>query len=137
MDDCKFRMVEMMHLYLSGVITDEEMQELIDEVVISYGKEQAVSLNERCRLKKELFHALRKMDVLQELLDGFNVAYQCVPCTIANNAILGKTFFALILLNSIFSTRAKFAVKTTRRAAHDMQSILQVHNIVASTSIFE
>ena len=58
-------------------------------------------------------------------------------CTIANNAILGKTFFALILLNSIFSTRAKFAVKTTRRAAHDMQSILQVHNIVASTSIFE
>ncbi len=28
MDDCKFRMVEMMHLYLSGVITDEEMQEL-------------------------------------------------------------------------------------------------------------
>lgn len=28
MDDCKFRMVEMMHLYLSGMITDEEMQEL-------------------------------------------------------------------------------------------------------------
>ena len=28
MDDCKFRMVEMMHLYLSGAITDEEMQEL-------------------------------------------------------------------------------------------------------------
>ncbi|WP_303179897.1 FecR domain-containing protein [uncultured Butyricimonas sp.] len=28
MDDCKFRMVELMHLYLSGVITDEEMREL-------------------------------------------------------------------------------------------------------------
>ena len=28
MDDYKFRMVEMMHLYLSGAITDEEMQEL-------------------------------------------------------------------------------------------------------------
>ena len=28
MDDYKFRMVEMMHLYLSGMITDEEMQEL-------------------------------------------------------------------------------------------------------------
>ncbi|MFR5660052.1 MAG: FecR domain-containing protein [Butyricimonas faecihominis] len=28
MDDCKFRMVEIMHLYLSGAITDEEMQEL-------------------------------------------------------------------------------------------------------------
>ena len=54
---------------LSRDVSDEEMQELIDEVVISYGKEQAVSLNERCRLKKELFHALRKMDVLQELLE--------------------------------------------------------------------
>ena len=30
MDDYKFRMVEMMHLYLSGMITDEEMQELQD-----------------------------------------------------------------------------------------------------------
>ena len=47
---------------LSRDVSDEEMQELIDEVVISYGKE-------RCRLKKELFHALRKMDVLQELLE--------------------------------------------------------------------
>ena len=28
MDDYKFRMVEMMHLYLSGMITDEEMLEL-------------------------------------------------------------------------------------------------------------
>ena len=28
MDDCKFRMVEIMYLYLSGAITDEEMQEL-------------------------------------------------------------------------------------------------------------
>ena len=32
---------------LSRDVSDEEMQELIDEVVISYGKEQAVSLNER------------------------------------------------------------------------------------------
>lgn len=48
---------------------DEEMQELIDDVVLSCGKEQHLSLNEKCQLKKELFHALRKMDVLQELLD--------------------------------------------------------------------
>jgi pilus assembly protein CpaF len=54
---------------LSREVPDEEMQELIDEVVISYGKEKHLSLNERCRLKKELFYALRKMDVLQELLE--------------------------------------------------------------------
>ncbi len=54
---------------LSREVPDEEMQELIDEVVLAYGKEQHLSLNERCRLKKELFYALRKMDVLQELLE--------------------------------------------------------------------
>lgn len=54
---------------LSREVPDEEMQELIDEVVLSYGKEQKLPLNERCRLKKELFYALRKMDVLQELLE--------------------------------------------------------------------
>lgn len=54
---------------LSREVTDDEMQELIDEVVLSYGREQVVSLNEKCRLKKELFHALRKMDILQELLE--------------------------------------------------------------------
>lgn len=54
---------------LSREVPDEEMQELIDGVVLDYGREQHLSLNERCRLKKELFYALRKMDVLQELLE--------------------------------------------------------------------
>lgn len=54
---------------LSREVPDEEMQELIDDVVLSFGREQHLALNEKCRLKKELFHALRKMDVLQELLE--------------------------------------------------------------------
>ncbi len=54
---------------LSREVSDEEIQELIDEVVLSCGKERHLSLNERCRMKKELFYALRKMDVLQELLE--------------------------------------------------------------------
>ena len=58
---------------LSREVPDEEMQELIDEVILSCGKKQRLALNEKCRLKKELFHALRKMDVLQELLDESGV----------------------------------------------------------------
>ena len=54
---------------LSREVSDEEIQELIDEVVLYCGKERHLSLNERCRMKKELFYALRKMDVLQELLE--------------------------------------------------------------------
>lgn len=54
---------------LSREISDEEMQELIDEVVLSYGKEKHLPLDEKCELKRALFYALRKMDVLQELLE--------------------------------------------------------------------
>lgn len=58
---------------LSREVPDEEMQDLIDEVVLFYGKEHHISLDKRCSLKKELFYALRKMDVLQELLEDENV----------------------------------------------------------------
>lgn len=58
---------------LSREVSDEEIQELIDKVVLFCGKERHLSLNERCRIKRELFYALRKMDVLQELLEEKSV----------------------------------------------------------------
>ena len=58
---------------LSREVPDEEMQDLIDQVVLTCGKEQHLPLNERCRLKKDLFQALRRMDVLQDLLEETDV----------------------------------------------------------------
>ena len=58
---------------LSREVSDEEMQKLIDEVILTCGKEKRLSLNEKCRLKKELFYALRKMDMLQELLEEHSI----------------------------------------------------------------
>ena len=57
----------------SREISDEEMQELIDELLIKEGKKQALSLAEKEKLRKELFHAVRKLDVLQELVDDTDV----------------------------------------------------------------
>ena len=57
----------------SREISDEEMQELIDELLIKEGKRQALSLAEKEKLRKELFHAVRKLDVLQELVDDADV----------------------------------------------------------------
>ncbi|MDE7359352.1 MAG: CpaF family protein [Lachnospiraceae bacterium] len=49
--------------------SDEEIRELIDEMLVREGRETPLSLSERGRLRKELFHAVRKLDVLQELVD--------------------------------------------------------------------
>ena len=50
--------------------SDMEMQELIDEMLIRESKEIPMTLAERKQLRKELFYAIRKLDVLQELVDN-------------------------------------------------------------------
>lgn len=49
--------------------SDEEVQDLIDELLVRESRETPLTLAERTRLRKELFHAVRKLDVLQELVD--------------------------------------------------------------------
>lgn len=49
--------------------SDEEIRELIDGMLVRESRERPISLAERKRLRKELFHAVRKLDVLQELVD--------------------------------------------------------------------
>lgn len=49
--------------------SDEEIRELIDEMLVREGRETPLSLSARSRLRRELFHAVRKLDVLQELVD--------------------------------------------------------------------
>ena len=53
--------------------SDGEMQDLIDDLLIRESKETPMSLEERGRLRKELFYAIRKLDVLQELVDDPHV----------------------------------------------------------------
>ncbi len=50
--------------------SDEEIRELIDEMLVRECRERPMSLSERGRLRRELFHAVRKLDVLQELVDN-------------------------------------------------------------------
>lgn len=49
--------------------SDEEIQELIDTMLIRESKKMPLTLSERDRLRRELFHAIRKLDVLQEFVD--------------------------------------------------------------------
>lgn len=48
---------------------EEEILAVIDEEVCKTAREQVVSLKQRKELRMQVFHSLRKLDVLQELLD--------------------------------------------------------------------
>ena len=49
--------------------TDEELYELIDTMIISNIRVRKLGVTDRERLRTKLFHALRKLDILQELVD--------------------------------------------------------------------
>lgn len=50
-------------------IEDEKVLEWIDEVIVEEGKNAYLTLSKRRQIRQELFNALRKLDVLQELVD--------------------------------------------------------------------
>ncbi|WP_035799577.1 CpaF family protein [Butyrivibrio sp. NC3005] len=56
-------------LDLTKDTSDEEMYELIDAEVLRSKREYALSIEELEKLRSELFHSMRKLDILQDLVD--------------------------------------------------------------------
>ena len=54
---------------ISNGVEDEEVKQVVREACRGYAKEHLISLTKRTKLEQYLFHALRKLDVLQELLE--------------------------------------------------------------------
>lgn len=50
-------------------LTEEEIGDLIDELILEEGSRERLSLREKEDLQKELLFSVRKLDVLQELVD--------------------------------------------------------------------
>ena len=50
-------------------LTDEVVYEVIDRVIKVSKHCRNISLNRRCLLRLELFHSIRKLDVIEELLE--------------------------------------------------------------------
>lgn len=50
-------------------ISDEEMQEKIDDFIVLKNKKYHLTLKEKERIRKDLFASVRKLDILQELVD--------------------------------------------------------------------
>ena len=63
----------MERLDLSRELDDEEILEMIDELIIGYSKVHYMALKEMVQLRQELFYSIRKLDVLQELIDDNEV----------------------------------------------------------------
>ena len=56
-------------LDLTRETKDEELEEIIYNEVGNYSRQQGLSLKQREQYQREIYHSLRKLDVLQELMD--------------------------------------------------------------------
>jgi pilus assembly protein CpaF len=54
-------------------MTDEEVGRLIDEVLAEEGKREFLNLGQRAEYRKVLFHSLRGLDILQELVEDDSI----------------------------------------------------------------
>ena len=73
MDTVTLRERVLSEMDLSREYEDEEVLELIDKVIVAYGRESYLSLSAREVIRREIFHTIRKLDVLQELVDDPDV----------------------------------------------------------------
>lgn len=69
----EFRARLMERLERHREMSDEEIYGIIDQLVLESGTENYVRLSERSQIRKELFNSVRRLDILQELVDDDTV----------------------------------------------------------------
>ena len=69
----KLRKMLMEKLDVYRELTDQEILETIDELIVNTLRDSGVSLKEKVQLRQELFYSVRKLDVLQELIEDETV----------------------------------------------------------------
>lgn len=79
-------------------LTDVEIAGLIDDVIVEFNKVQTIQIEERGKLKKEIFYAIRKLDVLQQFIENPDITEIMVN---------GKDHIFIEKDGSLFETDAK------------------------------
>ena len=60
-------------LDLSKDIEDDKIREIIEECVLEESRQKYISIKDREILSKQIFNSIRKLDILQELLEDDSV----------------------------------------------------------------
>lgn len=106
---------------------DEEILEKIDELLLQEGSNYGLSLNEKANLRKELFRSIRKLDVLQELLEDTSITEIMVN---GWNKIFIEREGHLITWNKTFTSSGKLEDVIQQIVARCNRVINTLHPIV-------
>ncbi|MDF2905084.1 MAG: hypothetical protein K0R34_405 [Herbinix sp.] len=54
-------------------VCDDELYETIDRIMMDYSREAYISIAEKLRLRKDIFNSIRRLDILQELIEDHTI----------------------------------------------------------------
>lgn len=89
---------------LSRDVSDEEIHDMLDDLISSTSRSYALSMRQRDELGTSIFHSVRKMDILQELIDADDVTEIMVNGT---EGIFAEKSGKLFRWDKRFETREK------------------------------
>lgn len=74
-ENCRQEMAERLRQQMDFTreVPDEEIQSMIDDLMIRQGHVYALTLEERQRLAREIFYDIRRLGILQELIDAEDI----------------------------------------------------------------
>ncbi|HIT90987.1 MAG TPA: CpaF family protein [Candidatus Merdenecus merdavium] len=91
-------------LDVTKAVDDDEIYHRIDELILSLSKKEYISLNKKSYLQKELFNSIRKLDVLQELIEDETITEIMVN---GKKNIFIERDGAIVKLNKEFTSKEK------------------------------
>ena len=106
-----------------GEVSDDKVEEMIAEEISIYGKINYISINERIMIGKQIYHSLRKLDILQDLIDNPDVTEIMVN---GSQSIFIEKSGRLIKVNQQFESQEKLK--------HIIQQIVAKCNRVVNES---
>lgn len=108
-------------------ISDEDVLELIDERLKHERREHYFDLNQRMKLRRDIFNSLRRLDVLQDLIEDNEISEIMVN---GPDRIFVEKKGRLYLSERSFESRAKLEDIIQRMASGVNRSVNEAHPIV-------
>ena len=125
--DVKVREAVLRRMDLSRDISDGEILSMIKEEICTLGRSRFLSIQERMEIQRKVFHSLRKLDVLQDLLEDDTISEIMVngpDCIfVERNGRVYKTEYT-------FSSREKLEDVVQKIVASNNKVVNAAHPIV-------
>ena len=73
---------------LNSEVTDQELLVNIDKLIVEEGRDRYIGVKEKRQLKREIFNSIRRLDILQDLVEDNSITEIMVNGT--NNIFIEK-----------------------------------------------